>query len=131
MYAKTLVPGPPIDVPGITATTSEADVVMPQLLNRGWGIFGGPPPMNASGRVAITHHRLRVIVDDEAILDDDLNPASPPGWWKAVDAIGGRVTVVIVRAGDVDLECPSAGTQLRALLDTGRAVWAVLPVAEE
>jgi hypothetical protein len=71
--------------------------------------------------------RLQLVIDDQALLDD-LNPYPPDGWWSAVDGMQGRCVVVIARDGDVDLAHHEAGDQLAALMGTGRAVYAALPV---
>ena len=127
MYAKTLVPGPN-PVPALMATTDDADILLPQLLDRGWALFGEPLPPAGTGRLAVGADRLQLVVDGQALLDD-LNPYAPDGWWAAVDALQGRCVVVIVRAGDVDLAHHDAGAQLAALMGTSRAVFAALPVA--
>ena len=127
MYAKTLVPGPPLDIPSLTATTAEPEALLPQLRALGWARFGDPVPTGAVGQLVISPDRLQLVVDDQTVLDD-LNPVSPPGWWKAVDQLGGRCAVVVLRQGDVDLHQPDSGERLRALMDTDRAVFAVLPV---
>ena len=62
------------------------------------------------------------------VADDDLNPYAPDGWWAAVDQLQGRCVVIITRSGDIDLSQHQAGEQLAALVDTGRAVFAALPV---
>lgn len=129
MYAKTLVPGPPFASPSLIATTDEPDVLLPQLLACGWGRFGGPTPPAPSGQLVISPDRLQLIVQDQAVLDD-FNPYSPPGWWAAVDQLGGQCVVVVVRDGDLDLHRPDAGDQLAALMDTDQAVFAVLPVVD-
>jgi hypothetical protein len=126
MYAKTLVPGPH-PVPALMATTDDADTLLPQLLKRGWALFGEPPPPAPSGRLVVGSDRLQLMVDGQALLDD-LNPYAPDGWWDAVDGLQGRCFVVIVPDGDVDLSHHAAGEQLEALMGTGRAVFATLPV---
>ena len=80
MYAKGLVPGPPHAIATLTATTSDGDILMSQLLDRGWGWLGEPSPATPAGHLTITHGRLQLVVDDQLVLDD-LNPASPRGWW--------------------------------------------------
>jgi hypothetical protein len=100
---------------------------MPQLTVRGWARLGDPLPAAAAGELRIGTDRLQVVVDDQALLDD-LNSASPDGWWSAVDALEGRCVVVLVRDGDVDLTNQQAGAQLAALMGTNRAVFAALPV---
>ena len=126
VYAKTLIPGPH-PVPALMATTDEAEILMPQFLDRGWALFGGPPGAAPAGRVVVGSDRLQLVVDDQALLDD-VNPYAPDGWWAAVDALEGRCIVVITRDGDVDLSHHEAGEQLVALMGTGRAVFAALPV---
>lgn len=108
-------------------TTDDADVLVPQLLDRGWAVFGEPLPAVAAGRVVVGSDRLQLVVEDQALLDD-VNPYAPDGWWAAVDALQGRCVVVIVRDGDVDLAHHDAGEQLAALMGSGRAVFAALPV---
>ena len=125
MYAKTLIPGPNA-VPALMATTDDADILLPQLLDRGWALFGEPLP-TAAGRLVVGSDRLQLVVDDQALLDD-LNPYAPDGWWAAVDELQGKCVVVIARDGEVDLAHHDAGAQLAALMGTGRAVFAVLPV---
>jgi hypothetical protein len=109
------------------ATTDDADTLVPQLLDRGWALFGEPPSPAPAGRLVVGADRLQLVVEDQALLDD-LNPYAPDGWWAAVDGLQGRCVVVIVRDGDVDLSHYSAGEQLVALMGTGRAVFAALPV---
>lgn len=126
VYAKTLIPGPQ-PIPALMATTNDANVLVPQLLERGWVSFGDPLPQQADGRLTIGPHRLQLVVDGQALLADE-NPFAPDGWWAAVDQMQGRCIVVIVHDGDVDLAHPQAGEQLAALLGTGRAVTAAVPV---
>ena len=126
VYAKTLIPGPNA-VPALMATTDDADILVPQLLDRGWALFGEPLPTAASGWLVVGADRLQLVVDDQALLDD-LNPYAPDGWWAAVDGLQGKCVVVIARDGDVDLAHHDAGAQLAALMGTGRAVFAALPV---
>ena len=127
VYAKTLIPGPN-PVPALMATTDDGDVLVQQLLDRGWALFGEPLPDQPAARLVIGADRLRLVVDDQALLDD-LNPYAPDGWWAGVDGLHGKCVVVIVRDGDVDLAHHDAGEQLAALKGTGRAVFAVLTVA--
>jgi len=126
VYAKTLIPGPS-PVPALMATTDEGDVLLPQLVDRGWAVFGEPLPAGGEGRVVVGSDRLQLVVEGQTLLDD-LNPWAPDGWWAAVDGLQGRCVVVIVGDGDVDLAHQDAGEQLAALLGTGRAVFAALRV---
>ena len=114
MYAKTLVPGPR-PVAALMATTDEADVLVPQLVARGWVPFGDPLPLGAEGQIVMGADRLRLVVADQALLDD-LNPYAPDGWWAAVDQRQGRCLMVILRAEDVDLAADDAGEQIAALV---------------
>lgn len=75
VYAKTLIPGPH-PVPALMATTNDADVLLPQLLGRGWALFGEPLPQGAAGRLVVGADRLQLVIDDQALLDD-LNPCTP------------------------------------------------------
>ena len=126
MYAKSVIPGPN-PLPALMATTDDADILLPQLLDRGWALFGEPLPSAPAGWVVVGSDRLQLVVDDQALLDD-LNPYAPDGWWAAVDGLQGKCVVVIVRDGDVDLAHHDAGAQLAVLMGTGRAVFAALPV---
>ena len=126
VYAKMLIPGPQ-PMPALMATTDDADVLVPQLLDRGWASFGDSLPQLAAGRLTIDPDRLQLVVDGQALLADE-NPFAPDGWWAAVDQMQGLCVVVIVRDGDVDLAHPEAGEQLAALVGTGRAVTAAVPV---
>jgi hypothetical protein len=126
VYAKTLVPGPQ-PTPALMATTNEADVLVPQLLERGGARFGDPMFTGAAGRLVIGSDRLHLVVDEQALLAD-ANPWAPDGWWAAVDKMLGLCMVVIARDCDIDLANANVGNQLAALLGTGRAVAAMLPV---
>ena len=83
VYAKTLVSGPR-PVAALMATTDEADVVVPQLVARGWVPLGDPLPPHAEGQVVIGADRLRLVIDGQSLLDD-LNPYAPDGWWADID----------------------------------------------
>ena len=111
------------------ATTDDADTLLPQLLDRGWALFGEPLPTGTAGRVVVGSDRLQLVIEDQTLLDD-LNPYAPDGWWAAVDGLQAKCVVVIVRDGDVDLAHHDASAQLAALMGPGRAVFAALPVAE-
>lgn len=126
VYAKNLIPGPH-PVPALMATTDDADTLMPQLLDRGWALFGEPPSPARAGRLVVGSDHLQLVADDQALLDD-VNPYAPDGWWAAVDRLQGRCIVVIARSGDVDLSHRQAGEQLVAQMGTGRAVFGALPV---
>ena len=126
VYAKTLIPGPN-PVPALMATTDELTVLLPQLLERGWALFGDPPPLDPAGEVVIDSDRLRLVLDGRALLDDR-NPTAPDGWWAAVDQLGSRCAVILCDQADVDLVHHAVEGQLAALVDTARAVFAALPV---
>ena len=126
VYAKTLIPGPH-PVPALMATTDDADTLIPQLLERSWALFGDPQFAAPAGRLVVGSDRLQLVVDDQTLLAD-VNPYAPDGWWTAVDGLQGRCIVVIARDNDVDLSHHQAGEQLAALMGTGRAVFAALPV---
>ena len=127
MYAKTLIPGPR-PIPALMATTSQADTLWPQLLSCGWVPFGNTLQPAAAGELRIGVDRLQVVLDGDVVVDDDANPASPEGWWAAIDALHGHCIVVMVRGGAVDLHHPEAGDQLAALLNTNHALSAALPI---
>ncbi|HEY0239388.1 MAG TPA: hypothetical protein VGC37_12135 [Friedmanniella sp.] len=103
-------------------------MLLPQLTARGWVPLGDPLPPEVEGQIVIGADRLRLVIDGQALLDD-LNPYAPDGWWAAVDGRESRCLVVIFRSGDVDLASQYTGQQLAALVGTGRAVSASLPVA--
>ena len=127
VYAKTLIPGTR-PIPALMATSSQTEVLRPQLLQRGWVAFGQALRPGPAGELRIGVDRLQVVIDGDAILDDDANPASPEGWWAAVDILGGHCIVVILPTGTVDLTQSDAGNQLVALLNTDHALSAALPV---
>lgn len=113
------------------STASDAAVLLPQLLDRGWALWGEPPPpAAAAGELIIGADRLQLVIDGQALLED-VNPAAPDGWWAAVDGMAGRCVVVVTRPEDVDLTHHEAGAQLVALMGTGRAVFAALPVVTD
>lgn len=126
VHAKTLVPGPH-PVPALMLTTPEPGTLLPELLERGWAPFGGPPGPDPAGEVVVGPDRVRVVVDGRTLLDDE-DVTAPTGWWPAVEQLGHRCVVVVCAEGDVDLAHHQPDAQLAALVDSGRAVFAALPV---
>ena len=114
-------------IPALMATTNQADTLWPQLLARGWVPFGNSLQA-ATGELCIGMDRLQLMLDGDVVLDDDANPASPEGWWTAVDNLNGHCVVVIIRGDTLDLRTPEAGGQLAALLHTDHALSAALPI---
>lgn len=110
MYAKVLIPGPP-DVALLIATTSSMNTLLPQLLSHHWTPMIEEVAGDADGELRLDPggQRLQLIVADQLLLDDDVNPVSPPGWWSAVDRMGGMCLVVVLRTADVDLTDPQLG----------------------
>ena len=130
MYVKTLIPGGRA-IPALMATTSADEMLRLQLSRQGWVSFGRPLQPGAVGEVRVGVDRLRVVANGRVVLDEDTNPVSPPGWWAAVDDLGGHCVVVMVREGAVDLSQPGAGDQLAGLLNTHQAISAALPVTTD
>ena len=112
--AKTLIPGSH-PVPALIWATSQAAVLIPQLLDRGWGPFSARLPDDARGELVIGADRMQLVVDDQMLLDDT-NPPAPDGWWAAVDRLDNCCVVVIVADGEMDLAHPRAGEQLATLM---------------
>ena len=56
-----------------------------------------------------------------------------PSTWQAatVNGLGDRCVVVVTHKADIDLAHHKAGAQLVALMGTGRAVFATLPVVND
>lgn len=130
MYAKTLIPGPPA-LPCLLATASDYDVLADQLRRRGWGVLGAPFPRDSAGWLTVGLRGVTLTVDGQALLTDDANPAGPAGWWPAVDGFGGRCCVQVVPAGGLDLHGDNLGDQLARLVDAGRGVVGIIPVATD
>lgn len=125
MYAKTLIPG---THPGADGHHRPGRRLWPQLLARGWVPLGDSLQPGAAGQLRIGVDRLQLVLDEDVVLDDDANPASPTGWWAAVDSLNSHCIVVMIRGGVVDLRSPQAGDQLASLLYTHHAISAALPV---
>lgn len=123
--AKTLIPGAH-PVPALLCATPDAPVLLPQLLDRGWGPFSARLP-DAPGEVIISSGRLQLVVEGQLLLDD-VNPTAPRGWWTAVDRLDTCCVVVITTDTDLDLSDPRVGEQVADLLGTDRAVFAALRV---
>lgn len=126
MYAKAIIPGDQVDVPILIATMATGSVVAEQLHARGWKTYGGAPAAG-EGQVQIMPDRLVVIVEGEEILRDDTNPGSPPGWWEAVDRLGGMALLVLMPAG-TPLGQPAIGEALEQLIGDKGTAQALLPV---
>ena len=100
MFAKTLLPGPPIFLPTLTATTIEPD-------------------------------QLQLVVAEQVLIDD-VNPASPQGWWAAVDALDGRCVAIVLRSGDVDLTGSDLNERMKALMaEPGSGAWAIVAITHD
>ncbi len=128
VYVKTLIPGSR-PIPVLMATTSPDEMLRLQLSRQGWVSFGRPLQPGAVGEVRVGVDRLQVVANGRVVLDDGTNPVSPPGWWAAVDTLGGHCVVVMVREGAVDLTDPDAGDRLPALLNGDQAISAALRVS--
>lgn len=128
MFAKALIPGDP-PVPSLQVTTSVGEQLFGQLLREGWSEFGAALSSPAGSQLLVTHRSLQLVVNGQVLLED-LDPAAPAGWWPAVDGLGGRCVVLIVRTGAVDLADPAAGRVLQGLMgQTGAGVWGLVPVS--
>lgn len=131
MWAKTLLPGDgdSPDIPTFTATTVRADKLFSQLLARGWTRWGVEAPGTAQDtQLLITHQSMQLTVADQ-ILFNGLDSRSPPGWWKAVDALDQQVVAVVIRGELVDLRDPMANQRMQELFGTPDAgVWAMVPL---
>ena len=127
VYTKVLLEGRRSRVPTLVVTIDEAGL-LPQLLQaHGWARFGQQPPTLSRGELIITHQHLHLVVDGTT-LANGINPASPPGWWKAVDDADGVCAVVVFPPGEISAMENTTGYLTRALRHTDRAVFAVLPL---
>ncbi len=136
MYAKTLIPGPQVDVPGLLVTTS-SDQALRDLRAHGWGELGDDPPKLTTSVVRLGTPGLQLVVNGMAILDDDTNPVAPPGWWEAIDAIKSAlgaplVGVQVVRCADVpdDFHDPALVDALKSVFASRAGVSALVRVTE-
>jgi hypothetical protein len=117
-------------VPALLATAADATVLLPQLLDRDWALFGEQPPTAAAGVLFLGPEWLQLMVDGQALLDD-VNPAAPERLVGRRRRPGDRCVVVVTHETDVDLAHHDSGAQLVALLGIGRAVLAALPVVTD
>lgn len=129
MYVKTLVPGGPLGPMACLVATVDSDAAVEQLHQiAGWARLDGPPTRDMASAITVpAGGGLTLSVGGLPILQDSVDPAAPPGWWSAVDALGG-VIVLVCPPGSVDLHDPQLGGALRALLAEARGVWAIVPV---
>lgn len=127
MYAKALIPGMnDLNVPLVIATAEAGTVIVDQLHGRGWTPFGGDLFEDADAKLHVTPNRFAMTVLGQALLEDDVNPYAPPGWWPAASALGDMAVCVVARAGRIDLNNPDVGTQLHRLIDSREAAQALL-----
>jgi hypothetical protein len=134
MYAKALIPS---DSPALPATpflfmtVAPGSVVPQQLVQRnGWSHYRGPIGI-ADGEVRILPDLVEVVIDGQIVLQDDTNPLSPDGWWKAVDALQGHLGLVLIPSG-TPFEQPAFAEALNALEgseDTAQAILRVVHTA--
>ena len=127
MYTKLLLSGRSSPIPTLMVTTSESDHVLPLLQSHGWARFGQQPPTFARGELVITHRHLHLRVD-RTTLASGINPASPPGWWRAVDRSDGLCAVVVRPEVGLRVSETSRAEPMTMLLNADRAAFAVLPV---
>ena len=127
MYTKALWPGRRSPLPALIVTTRQPHLLHPHLQASGWARFGQPRPLNPTGQLVITHHRLQLLVNGTT-LADGINPTSPPGWWQAVDHSDGLCAVLVVEDHHINLPTPANGSSLTVTLNTDRALFAALPV---
>lgn len=117
MHAKSLLPaggGWPA-TPLLLATTSAPHLLM-QLQRYGFGP-AGEFPSTIGADLRIDHTRLQLVVDGQAVLDDE-DGRAPDGWWRAVDEWGGQCIVWVI-AAPVDLGSADLGQVLNWLVDAG------------
>lgn len=120
MHAKSLLPaggGWPA-TPLLLATTSAPHLLV-QLQRYGFGTLSpaGEFPSTVGAELRIDHTRLQLVVDGQALLDDE-DGRAPDGWWRAVDEWGGQCIVWVI-AAPVDLGNPDLGQVLNRLVDAG------------
>ncbi|SDR89719.1 hypothetical protein SAMN04488543_0707 [Friedmanniella luteola] len=127
---KSLIPGGR-PVPALLAATSPDELLRLRLSRQGWVPFGRALQPGAVGEVRVGVDRVQVLANGRLVLDDSTNAVSPPGWWAAVDDLGGHCVVVVVREGAADLTGPDASDQLVALLGADQAISAALPVVTD
>ncbi|MCA4135498.1 hypothetical protein [Arthrobacter sp. M4] len=131
MYAKALIqagrgiPAMPLLIAGVR----ELPLMVGYLTAHGWRDAAGGMTQQGNGELRITtSQRLQLLIGGEIMLDDT-NPASPPGWWAAVEAGGGRCFALLSESGSVDLHSTDAGPNLERLMDQrGALYWASVPV---
>lgn len=109
MYTKALIPGSDnrAPMPMIIILTKNYDAHVQPLKAAGWGHGEAAMQSEAKGHLHIAPEGgLEVIVDGAAILTDDANPASPPGWWAAVSARNDKCWAVMARPESINLKAP-------------------------
>jgi hypothetical protein len=130
MYAKALVPGsagiPPM--PLLIAGVRDLPLLVGYLTTHGWRDAAGGFSQPGNGELRITTaQRLQLLIGGEVMIDDT-NPASPPGWWPAVEAADNRCFALLSETGSIDLN-GGAGAHLEQLLGRpGALYWASVPV---
>lgn len=130
MYAKALIPagsGIPA-MPLLIAGVDQLPALVAYLKANGWLDATGGTVRPGNGELRITTaQRLELIIGGEIMLDDT-NPASPPGWWNAVEAAGNKCFALLSQTGSVDLHS-STGIDIQRLMDQpGALYWASIPV---
>lgn len=131
MYAKALLPTTPgfPAVPLLIAGVDQLPPIVAYLKANGWQDAASSSMSPGNGELRITTaQRLQLVIGGQIMLDDT-NPASPPGWWNAVEAANNNCVVMVSETGSIDLR-ESAGADVQRLMDQpGALYWGMVPVA--
>jgi hypothetical protein len=130
VHVKSLIPGGR-PIPALLAVASPDELLRLRLSRQGWVPFGRSLQPGAVGEVRVGVDRIQVLAEGRVLLDDSTNAVSPPGWWTAVDDLGGHCVVVVVREGAADLSRADGADPLVNLLNTDQALSAVLRVVTD
>lgn len=105
MYMKALIPGSDsrAPMPMIIILTNNYDAYVQPLRAAGWDQGETNTQREDHGYLEITTGGLQLIVEGAAILSDDMNPISPPGWWDAVHTLGDKCWAVMAKPESINL----------------------------
>lgn len=128
MLAKALMPGMPM----IIVTATKDGTLVSQLRSLGWTAYlEDKDASDPNGSIHITRGSAQIKIDEQIIHEEAVNPASPDGWWAAVQDLEDRVVVLVVEDGKIDLRSAQLKKQLDSLEGSVLTAHNLLPVTTD
>lgn len=127
LLTKALLPTDVLTLPLLLATGPEHAAAVDQLRALGWDRYGQEID-TVDAQLTITPATMTLTAAGHPLLPAGTpNPAAPPGWWEAVDALGSHVVVLVLPHG-TDLTSAQLPSTLEQLRSDPRTAQGLVPV---